>query len=382
MKGENEFTEAWENRRNSIEPTPGTFFGVSPFRRIAVSFAGPFFNFLFAALVLSVIWGIGFDVTTFENRVVLASDISGEKAPADEGGLQTGDRIIEINGTKTPYYREIQENIALNPEKDLQLIVDRNGETVSLTVRPLLESTGAGKIGVYFWADPVIETVAPGSSAMNAGLKAGDRVIRVNGEALPHTAKLLKILADKPAEISLDYERDGRTAAATLSPVYTEAGEANLGLSWALVHYRTPLLPPPAALAKGAGEAWKNVGIYLKGLSLLFRKIDLTQAVSGPFRITYMVGDIAAEGFGQSFGAGIRSMANFLALISIALCVMNLLPLPVLDGGMIVLFIVEAVTRKPPHPRAISVFQTVGVVIICGLMVFAMFGDFLYFFGR
>jgi regulator of sigma E protease len=95
-----------------------------------------------------------------------------------------------------------------------------------------------------------------------------------------------------------------------------------------------------------------------------------------------MVGDIAAEGFGQSFGAGLRSLADFLALISVALCVMNLLPLPVLDGGMIILFIVEMLRRKPLHPRAINVFQTVGVALIFGLMIFAVFGDILYLSRR
>jgi regulator of sigma E protease len=91
-----------------------------------------------------------------------------------------------------------------------------------------------------------------------------------------------------------------------------------------------------------------------------------------------MMGDIAAEGFGQSVGTGFRSLANFLALISIALFIMNLLPLPILDGGMIILFIIELVRRKPLNPRAVAVFQTLGIVCIGGLMIFALFGDILY----
>jgi regulator of sigma E protease len=75
-------------------------------------------------------------------------------------------------------------------------------------------------------------------------------------------------------------------------------------------------------------------------------------------------------------------MANFLTLISVALCIMNLLPLPVLDGGLIVLFIVEIIKRKPLHPRYISVFQTVGVVLIFGIMLFAVFGDILFLTRR
>jgi regulator of sigma E protease len=113
-------------------------------------------------------------------------------------------------------------------------------------------------------------------------------------------------------------------------------------------------------------------------LGLLFRGVDLTQAVSGPIRITYMLGDAATAGFGESFGLGIRTMANFLALISIALCIMNLLPIPIVDGGMILLFIIEWIRRKPLNTKVIQVFQTVGVVIIFSLMVFAVFGDILF----
>jgi regulator of sigma E protease len=156
----------------------------------------------------------------------------------------------------------------------------------------------------------------------------------------------------------------------------------DLGIRWETITYHTPRLNPLRALVKGTAETWKTFVVSAKSLSLLFRGIDLTQAVSGPIRITYMVGEVAAEGFGQSFGLGISSLANFLALISIALCLMNLLPLPILDGGMIVLQAVEAIRRKPPHPRAVYVFQTVGVVIIFSLMIFAVFGDILFFVRR
>jgi regulator of sigma E protease len=379
MRGENEFQEAWENRRQEIPPTPGTFFGASPARRILVAFAGPLFNLLFAALVFSVIWGAGFEVSTLGNRIILASELDpqAQSYPADEAGLKTGDRIVSINGVDTLYYHDIQESIAVNPEKDLALKVDRNGTLLDLTVRPGLEkSSGAGKIGVYFWTEPVLsETAGP---ARAAGLLPGDRILRVNGEDLPYTVKMLNILEGKPQSLTLEYERNGKRADTVLIPIYQEGGAADLGLSYEGLTYKSPSLLPPAALAKGIRETWKTLVVSLRSLALLFRGIDLTQAVSGPVRISYMAGDIAAEGFGQGIGAGFRSMANFLSLISIALCVMNLLPLPVLDGGMILLFTVEAVQRKPLHPRAVSAFQTVGVALIFGLMLFAVFGDILY----
>jgi regulator of sigma E protease len=379
MRGENEFQEAWESHRQHIEPVKGTFFGASPQGRILVAFAGPLFNVLFAVLVLSIIWGIGFEMQTLESRIVLASEINeGETYPADEAGLVTGDRIVGINGRKTAWYHEVQESIAINAERPLSLAVERDGQLVNLTVRPGLDkSTGAGRIGVYFWADPVIGAVAPDSAAALAGLVPGDRITRVNGQAVRHSMDFARSFADSPPVLALEYERNGAAGTAELSPNYSD-GAAGVGISWQSVRYHTPRLSLPAAAAKGAAESWKTLTVSLRSLGLLFKGIDLTQAVSGPVRITYMVGSAAASGFGQSIGDGLRSLADFLALISVALCVMNLLPLPVLDGGLIVLFLVELVRRKPLNPRAISVFQTCGAVLIIGIMLFAVFGDILY----
>jgi regulator of sigma E protease len=384
MRGDNEFQEAYDNSQKAIAPVPGTFYGASPWRRIVASFAGPFFNFIFAVLVLTVIWGIGFEVQSLENRIVLVSDIeAGSSYPSDEAGLKTGDRIIEINGRTIENYHDIQENIAVNPEKILPLRVERDEQILNLTIIPTLDkSTGAGKIGVYYWAEPVINTVTPGGPADLAGLGPGDRILTVNGEAIPYTMALKRISQEKRPVLSLEYERNGVREQAELPVTYAKNGDAELGIEYRIRQYRTSRLSPPGALVKGTQEAWKTLVISAKSLTLLFRGIDLVKAVSGPARITYMVGDIATEGFNQSVGTGVSSMSSFLALISIALCIMNLLPLPILDGGLIVLFIVEIIKKKPLPPKAINAFQTVGVVIIFGLMLFAVFGDILFFVNQ
>jgi regulator of sigma E protease len=173
--------------------------------------------------------------------------------------------------------------------------------------------------------------------------------------------------------------RENQTLTVSLIPIYSEAGTRDLGIAWVAIRYRTPVLPLHLALAKGTAETLKTFALSVKSLSLLFKGVDLTQAVSGPIRITYMVGDIATESFNQQgIGAGISSVANFLSLISIALCIMNLLPLPILDGGMILLFFIEGIRRKPLNPKFISAFQAFGVIIIAGLMLFAVFGDVMF----
>jgi regulator of sigma E protease len=380
MKGESDYNEAWENTNKGIKPEEGSYLAASPAARILVAIGGPLFNLLLAIVLLCFIWGFGFEMKTLSNRIILASEFSGEIFPADIAGLETGDRIININGKEISYYHEVQENIALNPEKNLPITIDRNGKILTLQVTPILDkSSGAGKIGVYYWADPVIDTVTEGSLAQKAGLLPGDKIKTANNTPIRNTVDLMKILEQKPDHLAVEIDRNGSTERALLD---INSQENDTGISWEIVTYRTPNLSIPGAVAKGIKEGYKTLVVSITSLKLLFKGIDLTKAVSGPVRITYMMGDIAAQGFGQSIGTGLRYFIDFIALISIALCVMNMLPLPILDGGMIVLFLVEMIRKKPAHPKAISIFQSCGTVIIFALMAFALFGDILYFIKR
>jgi len=173
----------------------------------------PFFNLLFAILVLSAIWGFGVNINTLGNRIILASEIiPGTTNPSDEAGLKTGDYIIEIKGKETKFFGEIQEIIATHPGEELPIQVERDDRIISLSVRPLMEkSSGAGKIGVYSWIDPIIEHVAEGSPAEIAGLKSGDKILKVNGIELRNTMDLYKILEDKPAVLALELLRGNQT---------------------------------------------------------------------------------------------------------------------------------------------------------------------------
>jgi len=389
MRGHGEITGP--ETAAGAQPDRGSFYGASPLRRIAVCLGGPVFNLIFAVVVLSVIWGTGVQFSTQENRIVLASQLSPETDfPAAAAGLKTGDRIIAINGVPTDFAHQIRENTTLNPGRMLSLTVDRQGEILNLYATPELDrSTGAGFLGIHFWTDAVVAEVVPDSDAAVAGLAAGDRIVRLNGREVANTVDVMEVLAysvdpmdvlaNRPAHVSIDLVRDGEEVRVEL---LTQLGGAGMGIIWPTVLYSTPPLSPAAAVARGARETWQTLSISVRSLSLLFSGINLTQAVSGPLRITYMVGDVAAAGFRQNAVTGIRAMADFLALISIILCVMNLLPIPMLDGGQIVLFTVEAVRRKPAPPKALRAFQTVGWALILSLMVFALFGDIVFLGGR
>jgi len=376
MKGENDYSEALENIKNGVKPEAGSFLAANPAARILVAAAGPIFNLLFAIILLCFIWGFGFEMKTLDNKIVLVSEFSDGSYPADKAGLETGDRIININGNKVSYFHEIKENVAVNPGKNLPITVERNGEILTFNITPTLDkSSGAGIIGISYWTDSVIDNVTEGGPAQEAGLLPGDIIKTANGTPIRNTIDLSKILEQKINHLDLEIERNGSAKHVSLN----FSNPNDIGITWKYITYRTPNLSIPAAVATGFKAGGKTLALYLKSLKILFKGIDLTKAVSGPVRITYMMGDMATQGFKESIGTGIRYFIDFIALISIVLCVMNLLPLPIVDGGMIILFLVELIRKKPTNPKIISVLQTVGVVIIFTLMVFALFGDFLFF---
>ena len=372
-----------DNINSEPQPEKGSFFAASPLRRIIVHFAGPFANIVFAILVLSFIWGIGFETYTLENRIVLYSEISEGENPADISGLKTGDRIIEVRGRRTNNFQELQEIIAINAEVLLPLKIERQGQLLDLEITPALDrSTGAGRIGVLNWTEPVIGAVSEEGAAKRAGLEAGDRILSINDVDFPYTVALIPIMEQTPEFLDIQFERNNNIMQSRLALSYNENGAADLGIVWQYTRLVHPPLNPFMALARGTQDTWNRTFTTVRSLSLLFRGIDLTQAVSGPIRITYMIGDAAASGFGQSLGLGLSYMANFLALISIALCIMNLLPLPILDGGMIILYVIEAVRKKPMNPKFVNAFQTVGIILIFTLMIFAVFSDILFIAKR
>jgi len=142
---------------------------------------------------------------------------------------------------------------------------------------------------------------------------------------------------------------------------------------------RTPRFGLAAGLVEGVRQAFETLSLTVRGIGLLFAGVDLNQALMGPVRITYMVGEVATAGAEAGIGRGILSFFNFLSLISVTLFFMNLLPIPVLDGGQIVITLAEMVMRRQVHPRFVYHYQLVGNVIILGLMFFALFNDILFF---
>jgi len=390
MKGEKDFQTAMENKLDRIPAEKDSFYGVHPLKRIAIAFAGPFANVILAIAALSVVAMIGYDYYTSPNKIILASEFYPDSPlSAAEAGLHTGDRITAINGKRIEYFSDIVEAVSLAARKTLHVEADRNGTAMTFTLVPELDkSTGAGKIGVLNWLDPVIESAAENSPAFNAGLQNGDRIIEADGKTVRNTVDLYEILKNlREADISV--ERDSRVFQAHLSLASQDeqsaqksaerenSGNENLvsGISWQAIKVHTKTYPFFPALIQGARETFKMVSVTAQSIALLFKGIDLKQAVSGPIGITVLLGETAKEGFSAGFSVGVVTVCNFLAVISISLFLMNLLPVPVLDGGLILVAFIELVRRKSIKPKTLYAIQIAGVCFIVLIFLLGMFAD-------
>ena len=386
MKGEEMFQKALNDGSDNIPRDEGSLFAAHPLKRIITYLAGPGFNFIFSIIILAFIWFVGFTTYTFENKVILVSDYHAiaqeESYPADSAGIKTGDRITVINGRPVNSFYDIQNYISQNPDKEISLTLERNGKTIETTVTPRLDkSTGAGYIGISAWITPVIGWIQPESSAAIAGLLVGDRIISANGTPIEHQVQLASIIGGNPRQLEIVYERNGNRKTVTLIPHVNENGEPIIGVSFAGVEIPSPELNIFQAIGRGAEETFTTLALSIKSIGLFFKGIDVKEAVAGPVKLTYYMGEAASAGFQSGIGEGLSNFFRFMSLISVALGFMNLLPIPVIDGGMIVFNIVELITGRPPRTKALYRYQMIGSFIILLLLLLAVFSDLNFIFG-
>lgn len=380
MKGQKDFQVALDEKLESITGDKDSFYGIHPLKRVIIAFSGPFFNFIFAAIAFMIISMIGYSYYTSENKIILANEVYPEmESIAEKAGLQTGDKILSVNDKETPYFTDIYEAISISANKKTDLQVQRDSEIFNIEVTPSLnKETGAGVLGIVSWTNPLIDSIEKNSIAEKVGLKEQDLILQINDDIIKNTADYNNAI-QKYDNFSMKVLRDNKEIIIEnieLNP--QKEDKTTLGITFYTEKVKSKTYSFFPAIINGFVEAGKTTALTFKSLGLLFQGVDLTKAVSGPLRITVMLGDTAKAGFSAGFSTGIVTVFNFLAIISISLFIMNLLPIPILDGGLILFALIEAITKKQISPKIQYYVQFIGVGLILVLFVFAMFGDISY----
>ena len=183
MKGEQGFRDALEQNLPAIPKEEGSFYGVHPLKRAIIAFSGPAMNLVFAAISLSIIAMTGYTFYAADNKVILADEVYPEMdSAAKKAGIQTGDKILFIDGEEITDFSQISQVVAVRPGEELEVIIERDGVQQDVLLSPVMDtSTGQGKIGVMNWVSPLVHSVTVGAVAYRAGIQAGDLVVAVNG---------------------------------------------------------------------------------------------------------------------------------------------------------------------------------------------------------
>ena len=347
--------------------------------RIAVLFAGPLFNFLFAIIAYWVL---------FLNGIPTMKPAVGEVTPdsyAAAAGLEHGDRIVKVGEREATDWETalvaMLEELVADGTVTLELEAE-DGFEKSAVIRVGSDRARLTEPGVLFdglgfepWQPPaVVGTVEDESAASAAGIIEGDRIVEIAGNRIASFGDLQRVVSARPGEtVSVRLVRDGRERVLDVELGAREvdgrqAGFMGIGINAASGdHWYVRKFGPLAAIGESIERTWNSTGFTVRMLARMVTGEVSIKNISGPINIAQYAGDSAA--------AGLNAFLTFLALVSISLGVLNLLPVPILDGGQIVYQTVELVKGSPLSDRSQIVGQQVGILALLLLMSFAFYND-------
>jgi regulator of sigma E protease len=355
---------------------PRSFSNKSIASRLMIVVAGPFMNFLLPFLFLPIVFLIGISVPAYLESAPVVGYVEPNSA-ASKAGFEKGDVVKEINGKAIKSWRDLNITFQSNPDIPLTVVVNRNGTTKSIEFKSSPSSQGVVEVGISEPLEAKIGDVIEGSPAAQSGaLRKGDQILAANGKKITDWYQMSSIIRDSgEKEISLLVKRGDKQFNVSLIPKIIEGGTyPAIGIT----PEREQLLKKYGfidAIIEGIKEAAKLIfEVTVLLFSFLFKlitgKISLGTAgksLAGPLLIAKVSGS-AAE-------SGLASLMQFTAFISINLAIINLFPIPMLDGGHVLYLAIESIKRKPLSQRTLEISQRIGFTLLIFIMFVAIFND-------
>ncbi len=378
------YVKMLDEREGPVEPGDMhlAFNRKSVWQRIAIVAAGPVANFL---LAIALYW-LMFVSGVPDARPVIAKPLPG--TPAASAGLHRGDTLLRINGEPVASWQEARWRLLMISMDPALIEVEVKGQDGRISTRPLdlrgfdlqgLEGDPVARIGVGLnRPDAVIGRLVPGGSGERAGLHAGDRIIEVDGAAISAWDEFVRAIRGKPGlSMQIKITNNSGESQMTLTPDSVTDRGRTIGRIGAepLVNtedmknlFITVRHGPLDALGFAVAKTWDTSVFSVRMIGRMIVGEVSLKNISGPVTI--------ADYAGQSAQAGWLSYLVFLAIVSISLGVLNLLPIPLLDGGHLMYYVAEIVIGRPVSDFAIDIGQRIGLAVLLMLMVFALYNDF------
>lgn len=350
-------------------------------QRAAIVFAGPAVNYVFAVLILAVLFGtVG---QTYTPPIVGNLEEGGAAASA---GIRSGDRIVSVDGSDVDRFEDIQERMLLHPGAQMPVTVERNGERLTVTVtvgRDEIEDERGniqviGSFGATQMIPPYVGRVLADSAAEEAGLQAGDRFVSINGNPIVSFEDVRQQVAPNPGErLEVVIERDGRRMTYEITPRLHEQEMADGEVR------RVGLLgvgaqPSPRRTYGAFGSVWEATVQTVELTKMI--GVSVGQIIGGDRSVRELGGPLRiAEISGQSAERGVGNFLWVMALLSLNLCLINLLPIPMLDGGHLLFYGIEAVRGRPLSAKAQEIGFRIGLALVLTLMFLVLWNDLVHF---
>ena len=351
------------------DDSEGSFNNASVWARISVVAAGPIFNFILAFVFAMIITSVvGYDPA----RVLQVT----EGSPAAQAGLKEGDIIKEFQGRHISIGRDLDSYMTLHGLKDeeISLTYERDGKKHDIQFQANSESRYM--LGFTYLSEgiPEITQVMLNSAMTKAGVMPGDIIREINGTAVADSQEIQAYLQEHPldgTEITLGIERDGKVETISAIPQMTKHVES--GFIYNIYREKTNFL---GVMKYSAVEVRYWVSTTVESLMMLIKGQFSVNDLSGPVGIIDVIGDSYEEAKSEGAMMVWMQMLYWAILLSANLGVMNLLPIPALDGGRLVFLLIESVRKKRLNPNVEGMIHFAGFVLLMMLMVFVMFNDF------
>ncbi len=401
--GETEYQLAWlplggyvkmygEDPTSEEEVTPEmmsrSFSHKPAWAKIIIVLAGPVFNLAFAAVLF---WGLIW-ISGIQHLAPVVGPVT-PGSPAAEAGIMMDDVIVAVNGRLAAYFDALDTALEEGAGAPLSLTLSRDGRERTFTLTPTRhdgrnlfgDPLTTYEVGIAHRMKPVIAKAMPGKPADKAGLKSGDLILSINGQPTRDWQDVLFLIQGPPGQrssitpqtvqpLEFEVDRGGQTLRLTMTPELVTGLNSSGDTTYTPMvgmESRATVLTEPVGFFKAAGlgvlEAANMIKLTLVSVQKLITGQVSAKTLGGPILIAEITGDRAR--------AGLVALLNLAAFISINLGILNLLPIPVLDGGQLVFFIIEAVRRKPVSLRIREGAQWVGVAFLGLLMVVVFYND-------
>jgi regulator of sigma E protease len=346
--------------------SPDSFQSKARWQRAIVIIAGPFMNVLLAIALVTGLYMYGFPKEAPSPDAVISSVAPGSAAAI--AGLQPGDRIVQLGDKRNPNWQDVTTEETLNANHSLPVLVKRKGQDLRLTVTPRMDPKDG--VGVAGWrGDVQVNEVAKGSPAEAAGLRAGDLFINVNGQPVESVLTVQQAITrsgGKPVELEL--MRNNQLQKLTITPVANNSPK----LPWRIgITFRLPIQVVKLPFAEALGESLRfnrqNATMIFEVLrSIVVHRVS-PKALAGPIGIAQMSNEAAQE--------GPSSFIALMAIVSLNLAIFNLLPIPILDGGTLLLLLIEMLLQREVSLQVKETVFKLGFVFLMMVVVFVIYND-------